>query len=180
MSSFGPAFRVLMRLEGKYSNEKNDAGGETFCGITKPRFNLWVRKYGGSGDWPNLTADEVRRCWRDTLWNVEKFGEWIQDQELANTMFQFSALSGVNQAAKELQRAINTVLPKHEWLKIDGWAGPKTQSVIDYARVQILRAHFLGFIRLITHTPTPQRVDQYKKNKVFLQGWTKRTLTGEY
>lgn len=43
-SEFDKAFETLMKVEGGYVNDKDDAGGETYCGISRrshPDSLLW-------------------------------------------------------------------------------------------------------------------------------------------
>jgi len=163
MSEFEPAFELLMELEGVHSNDENDAGGETKFGVTSQIYD---------GDIAALTLDQAKGIWR-SKWNQFEFYK-IENQKLANSLFQLSAVMGPKQAALIFQRALNTMGGD---LKEDGVVGDKTRAALPnepYPFLYVVAAHAEGFFRLITHVPSLTRVMQYEKNQTFLKGWIKR------
>jgi len=106
--SFQEAYIKLLEHEGKYSNLVDDPGGETNWGISKRAYpNVNIAK---------LTMNEAGEIYKRDFWDklhCDSMGEKIAFQ-----LFDAAVNSGVNQATKWLQRAVN--------VEVDGILGPKT------------------------------------------------------
>lgn len=152
----------ILKWEGGFVNNKNDAGGATNKGVTLSTF----RQYYGS----SKTVDDLKRI-TDDQWNhIFKTGYWdkckadqIVNQSVANIIVDWAYMSGASTASKKVQKLLG--------LKDDGIIGPKTISAINSQRDQ--KKLFFDIQRL--------RIDYYYKivanrpaNKVFLKGWMNR------
>ena len=114
MAKFEKAFVITMGHEGGYSNLKVDRGGETFRGISRRFFPSWVGwrivdKL--KADYRQLAADSelkdlVQDFYKSEFW--DRFvGDQIEDQDIANELFDTAVNLGVHKAVKILQYSVN-------------------------------------------------------------------------
>src|SRR5690606_25923343 len=119
MTDFNQAFqKVIIQMEGKYSNDKNDSGGETVWGLTRKDDSDWpgwaiVDQYKGKIGYPNnlpfdQLADLARPYWKKKAWDYAKLDEY-PDQELAEKIFRISVNMGKFWAIAFLQRSFNVL-----------------------------------------------------------------------
>ncbi|ALS32769.1 hypothetical protein PTRA_a1577 [Pseudoalteromonas translucida KMM 520] len=121
----------LIKREGGYVNDPTDRGGETMYGITK----AVARNYGYSAamvDLPYHTAFLIheQRYWAPLkLSGVSQLSEALTEQ-----LFDFAVNSGVLNAGKALQKALN-VLNKCQTLYpdlvVDGITGSRTIKALN-------------------------------------------------
>ena len=166
---FDIAYRFVRGVEGKYSNDKDDRGGETQYGISTPAFidakkkGLIPESYQSVKD---LTPDDAKRIYKSMYWDAiqgDKIAEI--DPRLAIAIFDFY-VNSKGYAVKELQKIINT--------NTDGVIGSETlefikQYINKYGKDKLLE-EFLN-----TREQYYQSlVKKYPKQGKFLQGWLNR------
>lgn len=120
MTDFNQAYRITMNNEGGYADNPLDHGGETWRGIAR---NFWLHWLG----WPvvdtikaqhpanlnvalseNLELEKlVLSFYKTEFWDVIRLSS-LNDQEIANSLFDISVNMGTGTAAKIFQEAINT------------------------------------------------------------------------
>lgn len=105
---FDTAFARLINIEGGYSNDPNDPGGETKYGISK-------RSYPNV-DIKNLTLDGAKAIYRADFWDV--LG--TADPAIKFQAFDFAVNSGIQTAVRKLQLAIGVA--------DDGHWGPRSAA----------------------------------------------------
>jgi lysozyme family protein len=148
MAQFNLAYNITMKNEGGYANNPNDHGGETWRGIAR---NFW-------GTWPgwkivdsikaqkpaNLNAalaanseleDHVLAFYKKNFWDTESLDN-INDQQVANQLFDTAVNMGTGTASKFLQQGVNTITPNA--LTVDGQIGSKTISAANSIQPQQL------------------------------------------
>ena len=134
MSDFATAFDSTMIFEGVYSKNPNDPGGETVFGISRvhhPDWLGWVlvdslkKEKGEFNDSMDLIEIKEYRdyFYKSEFWDKIK-GDEIQDQKLAEILFDTSVHNGIGFAVKSLQESLNLLLGCS--LIIDGGFGSKT------------------------------------------------------
>lgn len=117
MADFSEAFNIVMEHEGGYSNDKIDAGGETYRGISRvyhPSWGGWhtVDAAKSKPDFPdslknnNFLNDYVRSFYRSYYWDIILLDRF-ESQLLANEMFDIGVNMGTSRAVKFLQKALN-------------------------------------------------------------------------
>jgi lysozyme family protein len=149
---FQTAYEHVQQFEGGYANDSNDAGGETFRGISRvshPDWEGWAivddiknslgpQKWNSRNTWKKiddlaaekiglnrLTRDFYEQNYYGPLFNlIPKIPTLVIDK-----MFDLRVNMGAKNSNKILQRAINSLANKN--LVVDGQLGPKT---IDAAR----------------------------------------------
>ena len=138
-SSFKRAFKLIIEVfEGKYSNDPDDPGGETYKGISRKmneNFEGWkiIDKYKGGKNYPNILEEDknlagmVEGFYKKNYW--DKFQGDDLGEETGEEMFDQSVNLGVKRAVEHLQRSLNilnnrgTLYPD---IKADGVFGNKT------------------------------------------------------
>ncbi len=157
MADFERAVERVLEHEGGYVFDPDDPGGETKFGISK-------RSYPDL-DIKNLTVDQAKRIYELDWWIPMGLDE-VEDQELAEKVFDMAVLMGRRRAVKLLQRALNAA---GATLEEDGVIGPRTigalnnhpnkRHVLAEFKLELV-GYFLG-------------LDRDK----FLKGWLRRALS---
>ena len=96
MHNFDKAFAAVVGLEGGYSNDPNDPGGETKYGISKrayPNENI-----------KNLTLDRAKALYKRDYWDEVKGDELPHRLDIM--VFDAAVNQGVVPAIKMLQKAL--------------------------------------------------------------------------
>jgi lysozyme family protein len=154
LADFEPAFKETMKHEGGYANDPHDHGGETYRGISRKNWRGWdgwpqIDRIVGAlvaaaalDDDPdrvrqtaflheiNAALDKnpdlqgrVREFYKRNFWMPVM--QDVQNQELANWIFDKGVNMGVSRAYKLLQRALH--------VDQDGVIGPQTRAMLNAA-----------------------------------------------
>lgn len=158
MAKFEIAEEITGRFEGGYANNKADRGGETFAGIARnhwPKWEGWniIDRYKDDyarsnkklslATWVNNSAKVrsepigllISKFYKDNFWDVLKL-DYLTDQQLANSVYDFAVNSGTYRASTTLQNAVNdTGLVK---LVVDGKIGPKTIESVNTLNPEVV------------------------------------------
>jgi len=165
MANFEEAFEITIKNEtggdpdGGYTNDRDDAGGETKWGICK--------KYHPSLDIKNLTKEDAEEIYRNEYWGKIK-GDKINSQKIANKFFD-TAVSpiGSNRAVIIMQISINFLRKKMgmAYISQDGVVGDETVLAINMCNSDMLLSKFK---ELVVKRYIDMRNPKYEK------GWIKR------
>lgn len=155
MADFLPAVTLTLLHEGGYVNDPLDRGGETNFGISK-------RSYP-SVDIKSLTRDQAIAIYQRDYW---RYGQ-IQDQSVANKLFDMAVLTSPKRAVQLFQSSIcacGHIFP------IDGLWGPRTIAAANAIPPPELLSTFIQemltyFQKLLLQTPSDAR---------FFHGWCDR------
>ena len=149
---FDTAFHKLLGHEGGYVNHSQDPGGETNWGITI----AVARQNGYEGSMSSLPVGVAKEIYRKMYWNAVRAEE--MPSKLRYALFDAAVNSGVSQAIKWLQRAVN--------VSDDGILGPKTLAAVisqDQSKVfDSMVAQRLKFMASLSNWPA------------FGRGWARR------
>ena len=146
--NFDEAFAKLIGFEGGYTAGIGDPGGETRYGISK-------RSYPAE-DIRNLTLDRAKQIYFRDYWAAAGC-ELVPDGAKFD-LFDMAVNSGVKQAIKTLQKALDEV--------DDGVIGPNTLQSLQTIPAPRLVARFNGYrLDLMTSLPTWAQ---------FGKGWARR------
>jgi len=155
MAKFSVAEEITGRFEGLYANNPKDRGGETYAGIARNFWGNWdgwnvidaiKEKYGTKPAIINFHASKdaflnklISQFYKKNFWDVNKL-DLIQDQQLANNVYDFGVNSGTGRAAKFLQQSANdTGLVK---LVVDGKIGNATLTAINSLSPELVYNNF--------------------------------------
>jgi lysozyme family protein len=126
MTWFDQCFDKLISHEGGYVNDPRDPGGETKFGISK-------RAYP-QVDIKNLTLDAAKAIYKRDYWDRAQCDKL--PPQVAYLLFDAAVNSGIGQAIRFLQRAVN--------LADDGVIGPMTLAAVGRSDAEAISARFLG------------------------------------
>jgi len=178
MSRFDECFKLVLNIEGGYSDNPADKGGKTNYGITEGTLNAAYRAgLVGHNDIAKLTVDEAKAIYKANYWNACKCDSI--PAPLDYLVFDAAVNHGTGGAGKLLQRSINHCLGTNT-VAVDGAIGPLTLNAL---------ASYLGRyksdctfpIELICHVFLLERVELYNSiiakdasQRTFIHGWLNR------
>lgn len=114
MASFDIAYKRTAKFEGGYVYDPDDNGGETYAGISRKANPSWAgwkiidstrKKQGFPKSLNNNTELKqlVKNLYRKNYWNLI-WGDKINNQRVANELYDFGVNAGVAQSIKLSQR----------------------------------------------------------------------------
>lgn len=155
-SDWGTAIEFVLKEEGGYGIDPNDAGGETNFGISKRRYP--------NEDIKNMTEDRARELYRKDFWQKLRCDEL--PSPLAIAVFDAAVNQGENGAGRMLQIALQFTEEK-----IDGIVGEMTITAAHKFGPKLLRRfmaqRMARYARTILHKPTQE---------VFCDNWSARLM----
>lgn len=165
MSRFDECLAFVLKWEGGYSNDSDDAGGATNKGITQAVYDEYRVGYGvGRQPVSGISAKEVSDIYRRKYWARICGDRLPKGLDLA--VFDAAVNVGVVQSSKFLQRALG--------VDDDGIIGDKTISAV-------LSDEIAGLLSQTTADVIDQRRDFYEalverkpSQRKFLNGWLNR------
>ncbi|PRY98864.1 putative peptidoglycan binding protein [Marinilabilia salmonicolor] len=174
MAIFEDAFNKTLIHEGGYVNDPDDLGGETYKGIARnihPDWTGWriIDRYKQSPGFPDTLGtdvhlpDEVRQFYKNKFWNKIK-GDAIQNQLVADSIFDFSVNSGIKTGISIAQKVLD-VAP-------DGIIGPITLKALNNTNPDLFLASYTiakiaRYVHLVKIRPA---------NRKFFFGWIRRAI----
>lgn len=176
MADFLKAFEETMKFEGGYGNDPHDPGGETYKGVARKMNSKWegwtvIDLMKTKSAFPRILDSNVdlqnliREFYMVNYWNKVS-GDAITDQEIAESIFDFSVNAGISTSVK-LAQIIVEASP-------DGVMGQDTISKINrYTSREFLAIFAIHKIARYVHI-CENRVE----SKKYFYGWVKRTLEG--
>lgn len=124
MSDPHAAIDALLGIEGRYSNDPRDLGGETAWGITRRHHpNMWVNG--------PPTREAAAAFYLREWWNPLRLGE-LSSQTIAEMILEFAVNAGPITAGRAVQDGYNGAYPPGASpLLRDGRIGPKTVAALN-------------------------------------------------
>jgi len=148
----------MITHEGGYVNDPLDAGGETNFGISK-------RSYP-SVDIANLTIEDAAVIYERDFWRPHPYAH-INDQDVANKVFDMSVNMGSHRAHILLQRSVNGC---GGCVVCDGSFGPLTLDAVNRADPSILLNEIRENMGKFYYSLAASK----PSNQKFLKGWMAR------
>ena len=160
MQDFNAMLPGLLVHEGGYVNHPKDPGGITNLGVTIRVWEEWTDRPATPAQIKALTPAVVAPLYRARYWNLLRCDEL--PPALARCVFDFGVNSGVNRAARYLQRMVGAAE--------DGSIGPATIAAV---------ARFTGAAGLAEAVRRYQQARRvfYRKRATFPtfgKGWLRR------
>lgn len=166
MADFKIYAEKLKKLEGGFSNDPDDAGGATKCGVTLERFREEFGKNKTIADLQAMTEAQWTRIMKGGYWD-KCGGDSIKNQSIAEIFVDWCINSGLSMIRK-VQGIVGA--------KADGIVGPKTLNLINVKDAQWLhysiksaRAQFFA-----------DCVHNKASNVKFYEGWMNRLSTFQF
>jgi len=180
MTDFSQAYKITMINEGGYANQQNDRGGETWRGIARnfwPEWSGWTiidtihaqhPKNLNQALGENIKLEQlVLDFYKKEFWDSISL-QAINNQKVANQLFDISVNMGTGTAAKLLQVALNTFT--NDSLAVDKIVGTATITATNnsdqkslYNKINELRKELYN--QIIVNNPS---------QAVFKDGWLAR------
>ena len=148
---FSRALRVILKLEGGYSDDSRDSGGKTNHGITEKV----ARSFGYAGDMRELPLEVAENIYRSGYWNNCRCDQL--PYPLSLYVFDAAVNQGSDAAKKMLQAALG--------VKQDGLIGAVTLAAAQKAGAEVCALYMAG--RALRYTGT-------RGFDVYGRGWLKR------
>jgi lysozyme family protein len=174
MSHFSLSFSRVVGVEGKYSNNPDDSGGETMYGITA----AVARAHGYTGPMHQMPLDVAQRIYRADYWDALNLdGVAGISPAVADELFDTAVNCGAVIAGEFLQRALNafnqraTLYPD---VKVDGRIGPKTVDALRRFMAHRGRAGETVMMRALNALQGARYVrlaEIREKDETFVFGW---------
>jgi len=172
---------IILNIEGGYTNDPDDRGGETKYGITKKVFERYKKKYKLSyEDIKDLTIEDAIKIYERFYLN-NYYLNLIVDKKILLLYIDMIINHGIRRATKILQKSINTLKNKENIfndipnLIVDGILGKKTVSLLNKI------TNYTCYNRLLYYIIVYERIQYYKKicqrfksQRKFLIGWIYR------
>ena len=167
MDRFERIFDYLLRVEGGYSDDKNDKGGKTKFGIIEEE----ARDFGYKGDMQNLTKDFAKNIYLKKYYLGNKLDKVVNDKA-ALSICDWAVNSGRN-GTKNAQIAINQLTNAN--LDVDGIIGNKTLEALNSADPE----KFLEVYHNLQRIYYKGKVEADRTQEGFLTGWLNRVQRKE-
>ena len=162
MDRFDKIFDYLLKVEGGYTNDKHDKGGETTWGITKEE----AREFGYKGNMQDLTKDFAKNIYLKKYYLGNKLDKVVNDKT-ALSICDWAVNSGRN-GTKNVQVALNQINGSD--LVVDGIIGNKTLEVLNATDP----GKFLEVYHNLQRLYYKGKVEADRTQEGFLIGWLNR------
>jgi len=177
--TFDTVMDRLKLIEGGYSNDPVDNGGETNHGITV----AVARAFGYRGEMRALTLEQARVIYKARYWSQPGFDRIDEiDPEIAAWLLDTGINMGTGAAGKLLQRALNVLNDKgarYPDLTVDGACGAMTRQ----AMTVFLSGRGVEGRKLLSRLLSALQASRYVEiaegnpsQERFAYGWVKRAL----
>ncbi|WP_071124852.1 glycosyl hydrolase 108 family protein [Leptotrichia massiliensis] len=167
MNRFEKIFDYLLKVEGGYSNDKNDKGGETKYGIIEEE----ARDFGYKGDMQDLTIDFPKNIYLKKYYLGNKLDKVVNDK-VALSICDWAVNSGRN-GTKNVQVALNQINGSD--LVVDGIIGNKTLEALNSVDPE----KFLEVYHNLQRIYYKGKVEADRTQEKFLTGWLNRVQRKE-
>lgn len=192
MANFFESFKKVLSAEGLYSDNVNDIGGITYCGISRvffPDWNGWdyidaVKNINGAPDFSLMPAEkkvaleiEVQNFYRNEFWKRIQ-GDRIPYQDVADELFDSAVNTGVGTAVEFLQDALNVLNrngKSYADIDVDGRMGGNTLNALKYYENRAgERKALIKVMNLLQGNRYIEIARKTESQQVFLRGWLSR------
>ncbi len=176
MASFEEAFKATLAHEGDYVDDPDDSGGETYKGVARNKNPDWpgwktidlLKSQEGFPE--NLESDktlqqQVRDLYKSEYWDRIS-GDRIDNQAIAESIFDFAVNSGTGTSSKLAQMAVGA--------DTDGIIGPKTLKKLNSEDPRT----FLSVFALNKIERYVAICEKRPHNRKYFYGWVQRALQG--
>lgn len=172
-SKFDKAYKILAEREGGYTDGRNQIDDEpTNMGIRQSTIDAYVRNHPESNMPDNvkdLTAAQAREIYKSQYWDNTNIPK-IENDRIRNAAFDMNVMSGISNAVRTVQTAINNTGGN---VAVDGALGKNTLAALNSIPVDkiadfmdMLKTVRLDFLQQTPNWPTAKN------------GWIRRT--GDY
>lgn len=160
MADINKLIPLILKWEGGYVNDKDDAGGCTMKGITINTFRQYYGKHKTCADLKLITDTQWRHILKHGYWDKMHADE-IHNQSIANLCVQMCWGSGPVTAIKKIQSCLGVT--------VDGIVGTNTLNALNNTNYKNTFDK-LWNMRKVWLT----NIAMHGNNQKFLKGWLNR------
>ena len=161
MDRFQKIFEYLLKVEGGYSNDKNDRGGKTKYGIIESE----AREYGYKGDMRDMSLEIAREIYNKKYYHKNGL-DTLKSDKIALSICDFIVNAG-KWGAKKAQAALNELGFD---LRVDGILGEKSLAALNEVDENKFLEKYHDLQRRYYRVLAANKPSQKK----FLTGWLNR------
>lgn len=177
--TFHEAFEHTVGLEGRYSNDPADSGGETAWGITE----RVARAYDYWGAMASMPLETAKAIYRERYWDLMRLDEVAKlFPDVAKELFDTGVNQGQAVAIRYLQRTLNVLNGGGDlWpdVTVDGLMGRMTlgalQSLRNMRGMEGLKV-LLRALNALQGASYIQLAEAREKDERFVYGWLKNRV----
>lgn len=187
MANFEKAYGKTMGHEGGYVHDKDDAGGETYKGIARqynPSWSGWktIDAAKNKGNFPRSLDNspqlqsDVEIFYKDKYWDVNRLDD-VNDQAIAEEMFDTGVNMGTGRAARFLQKSLNYLNRNgslYADLVEDGKIGPASLNALNIVLGDGDGKILLTMMNVLQGQHYMNYMDKNPTQKKYARGWLKR------
>lgn len=152
--------RFILKWEGGYVDDKDDAGGATMKGVTLKTYRKYFGNDRTKDDLRKITMDEWDYIFTKCYWNKAKCYR-IKNDRIAMLVADMVWMSGLYLSIKNIQKCLGCVA--------DGIIGPKTlESINNNDPTYVFETLFEMRKQWL------YRIAEKGNNRKFLKGWLNR------
>lgn len=190
MIDFNKALQKTLRYEGGYVKDPDDAGGETYKGISRRFHPSWAgwSIVDEAKDIPNSKFPEnlediselqdlLSQLYKQLYWD-RFWGDSIEDEDLVEKLFDISVNMGVKRAVVFLQEALNLLNRNQKNYKdivMDGLFGKTTLKTLNtLLKKDKSSIHLLKIISILQGMHYIEYMRRSPVQEKYARGWLKR------
>jgi len=169
----------VIQVEGGYSNNPDDSGGETMYGITK----RVARRYGYTGKMRNLPKSLAFEIYEAKYWSPLHLDNIMQESPMIAEELMDTAINmGIRRAGRFLQRALNALNNKgtiYPDCTVDGIIGRKTISAFQTYMGRRGKDGVVVMHRMLNSLQGAyylKLAERRQKDETFVYGWFKNRV----
>lgn len=193
LASFAVSYAITKKHEGGYVNDPQDAGGETYRGVSRVYWSRWagwevidhykrehpknIHAATKAMDSDHYLREQVHIFYKGNFWDRVR-GDEVTDQDVANELFDTGVNMSVYRATLFLQKALNLLNgngKRYSDIMEDGRFGNYTLGTLKKYLARYPRKKLL---KLQNHFQERHYVDYALRNpsqERFMMGWLNRT-----
>lgn len=177
---FDEAFDKVVGIEGRYSNNPNDSGGETMYGITI----AVAHANGYTGEMRDMPLSVARAIYKSMYWDLLHLDDiCLISGPVADELFDTAVNCGVGNAAKFFQRSLSSLNRQgkdYPDVKIDGAVGPMSvQAFSSFMKIRETQGGERVILRCLNALQGAYYIElteRRPKDEDFLFGWIKNRI----
>lgn len=187
MGDFLKAFKKILKYEGGYVNDKDDAGGETYKGVARKYNSDWdgwkiidvLRK---DKTFPNNLDDnqelqkQIQLLYKNKYWDIY-WGDKIYPQDIVEEMFDISVNMGTKRAVLFLQQSLNLLnrnQKNYPDIAENGLFESKTYEILNVYLSKDKPLYLLKLLNVFQAIHYINYVKVKPEQEKYLRGWLKR------
>ncbi len=163
----------IIRVEGGYSNNVNDSGGETNFGITV----AIARSAGYFGEMFDLPVQIAFDIYAERYWDSVKASD--MPESIAEEVVDTAVNMGISRAGKFLQRSLNALNNQEKHypdIVVDGNIGPATIKALDAYLVKRNGVTLTKMLNCLQGAFYVELAERREKDESFIYGWFKNRV----